>query len=373
MNRVKVLRSICFLLRWASSQPYAPEQKISMGREATHALSVAFCFFVSVFAAFGQGERGAITGTVTDQDGAVVSGAPIQAENKKTGIIFKAATSTTGKYTLEQLPAGSYELSIPRPEFAYRRQTVVVQAAQTLRLDIRVEDTSLNTLGEDRAYFAGLAASRTAPTATAPRTPDGKPDLSGVWQLPRILDPEEPPVLPWAAAVIKEWTETNGRDFPRGHCLPDSVLLMSRFGINRFVQTPTHLVILNEADIPGYHQIFLDGRGHPEDLDPTWNGHSTGRWEGDTLVVDTVGFNNKAPINWLVVGGFTPHTEKLHLITRFRRPDLGHLEIEITFNDAGTFTKPWKMKEISDLVENDEVQEWICNENNQDVEHMVGK
>jgi hypothetical protein len=337
------------------------------------ALSVAVSLFVSAFAAFGQGERGAITGTVTDQDGAAVSGAPIQAKNAKTGTIYKAASSSAGKYTLEQLPAGTYELSIPVPEFAYRRQTVVVQAAQTLRLDIRVEDTSLNTLGEDRAYFAGLVAPHAPPNAAAPRTRDGKPDLSGVWQIPKIINPEEPPVLPWAAAVIKEWIETNGRDFPRGHCLPDSVLLMSRFGINRFVQTPTILVILNEADVPGYHQIFLDGRKHPDDLDPTWNGHSTGTWEGDTLVVDTVGFNSKAPINWLVVGGFTPHTEKLHLVTRFRRPDLGHLEIEATFNDPGTFTRAWKMKEISDLDESEDVQEWICNENNQDVEHMVGK
>jgi hypothetical protein len=337
------------------------------------ALSVVVCLFVSVMAAFGQGERGAITGAVTDQNGAAVSGAPIQAKNMKTGTIYKAASSTTGKYTLEQMPAGTYELSIPVPEFAYRRQTIVVQAARTLRLDIRVEDNSLNTLGEDRAYFAGLVSPHSTPTVLAPRTPAGKPDLSGVWQLPRIVNPEEPPVLPWAAAVIKEWTETNGKDFPRGHCLPDSVLLMGRFGINRLVQTSTLLVILNEADIPGYHQIFLDGRRHPQDLDPTWSGHSIGRWERDTLVVDSVGFNGKAPINWLVVGGSTPHTEKLHLITRFRRPDFGHLEMEITFDDPGTFTKPWRMKEISDLVKNDEVQEWICNENNQDVEHLVGK
>lgn len=373
MKKGNPLRSSCFLLRRASCKPNARKQEVSMGRRAMCAVSVALCLFVSAFAAFAQGERGAITGAVTDQDGAVVSGAPIQAKNTKTGTLYKAATSTAGKYTLEQLPAGTYELSILMPEFMYRRQTIVVQAAQTLRLDIRVEDNSLKTLGEDRAYFAGLVASHESPTTTAPRTADGRPDLSGVWQIPRILDPEAPPVLPWAAAVIKEWTETNGRDFPRGHCLPDSVLLMSRFGINRFVQTPTLLVILNEADVPGYHQIFLDGRGHPEDLDATWNGHSIGRWEGDTLVVDTVGFNKKTPINWLVVGGSTPHTEKLNVTTRFRRPDLGHLEMEVTFNDPGTFTKPWKMKEISELVENDEVQEWICNENNQDVEHMVGK
>jgi len=337
------------------------------------ALPVAVFLFVSALAAFAQGERGAIAGTVTDQKGAAVSAAPIQAKNMKTGTIYKAASSTAGKFTLEQLPAGTYELSIPLPEFVYHRQTVVVQAAQTLLLDIHVEDNSLNALGEDRAYFAGLVAPRATRSAPAPRTPDGKPDFSGVWQAPRIVDPEEPSVLPWAATVIKEWTETNGRDFPRGHCLPDSVELMGRFGVNRIVQTPTFVVILNEADVPGYHQIFLDGREHPKDLDPTWAGHSIGRWERDTLVVDTVGFNDKTPIYWLIVGGSTPHTEKLHLTTRFRRPDLGHLEIEATFNDPGTFTKAWKMKEISDLDQTEDVQEWICNENNQDVEHMVGK
>jgi hypothetical protein len=349
------------------------EQKVSMGRGIMGALSVTACLLVSAFVSLAQGERGAVAGTVTDQDGAVVSGAPIQAKNAKTGVTYKATSSLTGKYALEQLPPGTYELSIPLPEFMYRRQTVVVRAAQKLNLNIRVEDNSLKTLGEDRAYFAGLVTSRSSPTSAAPRTQSGKPDFSGMWQIPRIVDPEAPPVLPWAADVIKQWVETNGRDFPRGHCLPDSVQLMGRFGVNRWIQTASVVVILNEADIPGYHQIFLDGRPHPGDLDPTWSGHSVGKWEGDTLVVDTVGFNNRTPINWLVVGGSTPHTEKLHLITRFRRPDLGHLEIEVTFDDPGAFTKPWKMKEVSELDENEDVQEWICNENNQDVEHMVGK
>jgi hypothetical protein len=344
-----------------------------MGRGAMCALSVAVCLFVCAFAAFAQGERGAITGAVTDQDGAVVSGVQIQAVDVKTGTTYKTASSATGDYTLGGLPAGTYELSTPVLGFRYRQQNVVVQAAQTLRIDIQLVDTSLNTLGEDRAFFAAYESPRATPNAATPHASDGKPDLSGVWSAPRIVDPERPNMLPWAAAVIKEEAENYGKDFPRAHCLPDSVTMLGRFSVNRVVQTPTFMLFLNEQDVPGYRQVFLDGRGHPKDLDPTWTGHSIGKWEGDTLVVDTVGFNNKAPINWLTVGGSTPHTEKLHLITRFRRPDLGHLEMEVTFNDPGTFTKPLKMKAISDLVENDEVQEWICNENNQDLEHLVGK
>jgi hypothetical protein len=129
---------------------------------------------------------------------------------------------------------------------------------------------------------------------------------------------------------------------------------------------------LSEADVPGYREFFLDGRGHPKDLDPTWTGHSVGKWEGDTLVVDTVGFNDKS---WLgdLPSTVMPHTEMLHLTTRFRRPDLGHLETEVTFDDPGTLTKPLKMKAVSDLAENEDVGEWICNENNQDVEHLVGR
>ena len=153
----------------ASSKPCARVQKLSIGRGAMCALPVAVFLFVSALAAFAQGERGAIAGTVTDQKGAAVSAAPIQAKNMKTGTIYKAASSTAGKFTLEQLPAGTYELSIPLPEFVYHRQTVVVQAAQTLLLDIHVEDNSLNALGEDRAYFAGLVAPRATRSAPAAR------------------------------------------------------------------------------------------------------------------------------------------------------------------------------------------------------------
>jgi carboxypeptidase family protein len=372
MVKENLLPSSFFLLRRAGSEPYAQEKKVSLGRGAMCALWVAVSLFVSAFAAFAQDERGAVTGTVTDQDGAVVSGAAVQAKNVGTGAIYKTTSSATGNYKLEQLPAGTYILTNPVLGLMYRQENVVVQASQTLRLDLRVVDNSLNTLGEDRAYFAGLDAPHATRDGPTPRTPDGKPDLSGVWWEPRVVDIGEATVLPWAAAVMKERTANLAKDLPRTRCLPNATTLLGRFGVNRLVQTPALLVVLTEADVPGYREIFLDGRGHPKDLDPTWTGHSIGKWEGDTLVVDTVGFNDKS---WLadLPSVIMPHSEMLHLTTRFRRPDLGHLETEVTFNDLGTFTKPLKMKAISDLAENEDVQEWICNENNQDVEHLVGK
>src|SRR5437870_4905120 len=125
---------------------------------------------------------------------------------------------------------------------------------------------------------------------------------------------------------------------------------------------------LSEGNTPAFRQIFLD-RDHPADLDPTWLGHSTGKWDGDTLVVDTIGFNDKA---WIAPGSF-PHSEKLQMTTRIRRPDLGHLEFETTYEDTGTFTRPWKVKQVADLAPGEEIWEYICNENNQDAEHMTGK
>jgi hypothetical protein len=339
---------------------------------AMRPLSVAGVLFLFALASFAQSGSGTLTGVVTDQEGAAVSGALIQAKNVKTGTLYNATSSAVGNYTLQQLPAGIYELANPALGLGYRQENIVVQAGETSHVDIRVVDRSLNTLGEDRAYFAGLNSPHAARAGPAPRTPDGRPDLSGVWREPRVVDVGEASMLPWAAALMKERAANNAKDLPRSRCLPNATALLGRFGVNRLVQTPALLVVLTEADVPGYREIFLDGRGHPKDLDATWTGHSVGKWEGDTLVVDTVGFNDKS---WLtdLPSMVTPHTAMLHLTTRFRRPDLGHLEMEVTFDDPGTFAKPMKMKAISDLAENEDVQEWICNENNQDVEHLVGK
>jgi hypothetical protein len=137
----------------------------------------------------------------------------------------------------------------------------------------------------------------------------------------------------------------------------------------RFVQTRDVLVIIEEANDPP-RQIYLDGRRHPDDPNPSYMGHSIGHWEDDTLVVDTVGLNDRG---WIAFGSY-PQTEKLHVIERFRRPDLGHLEREITFDDPSAFKKPWTLKRVSSLAPKGiDVLEYVCAENNRDVEHLVGK
>ena len=137
----------------------------------------------------------------------------------------------------------------------------------------------------------------------------------------------------------------------------------------RIVQSATHMFFLFEGNIHSYRQIFLDGRKHPADPNPTWYGHSIGRWEGDTLVVDSVGFNDRF---WFDFAGH-PHTEQLHIIERYRRPDVDRLDYEITVEDPGAYTKPFTLYGHSTYQHGDELMEYICNENNKDLPHIVGK
>jgi len=207
-----------------------------------------------------------------------------------------------------------------------------------------------------------------------PRTSDGKPDLSGIWapdahfqgDISRALKPGESlPLQPWAAKVTQERLS---KDDPHANCLPSGIPRMSPFPW-KIVQTPKLVVFLYEGNMHSYRQIFMDGRGHPTDMDPTWYGDSVGKWEGNTLVVDTVGFNDKF---WFDSLGH-PHTEKLHITERYSRPDYGHLDYEFTIDDPGAYTKPFTLYAHSPLLENTEIMEYICAENNQDVSHVVGK
>jgi hypothetical protein len=195
--------------------------------------------------------------------------------------------------------------------------------------------------------------------------------LSGVWVEIDDPYPETPEVLPWAAALIKERSENNQKDAPHNHCLPGpppAPGAASPF-ITKFVQTGSLLVILFE-DNPGFRQVFLDGRSHPLNWDPTWMGHSIGKWEGDVLVVDTIGFNDRS---WLggIGGGPVPHTEMLRMTERYRRVDFGHMDLAVTFEDPGTFVKPFHINIKLDLTPQEELMEYVC-ENNRP-EHLVGK
>jgi hypothetical protein len=138
--------------------------------------------------------------------------------------------------------------------------------------------------------------------------------------------------------------------------------------LSKIVQTPGLIVMMYEGSPPGLRQIFLDGRKHPAvgTFDPSWMGHSIGRWEGLTLVVDTVGFNDRGWVDYRS----TPQTEQLHVIERYTRPDLGHLDLEITVEDPGAYTRPWKILRRMVLApQGEEIQEYVC-EGNNDSAHM---
>ena len=318
--------------------------------------------------AFGQ-SSGTITGTVSNLPGEPVANIPVQAVNSATNAIYKASSSPNGVFTLAPLPSGSYEISVTAQGFnPFIQKNVTITAAQTLRLDIHLMDYQLDTLGDGREFRIDLTSPHPTPSGQTPRTADGKPDFSGVWYAQRPVDPGKPEPLPWVETLLRERAANNSKDAPGAHCLTRGVTAAGALFPNKLIQTPTLLLMLFEDDIPSHRQVFLDGRGHPKDPNPSWMGHSIGRWEGDVLVIDTVGFNDRS---WLDPQGH-PHTEKMRVTERLRRPDLGHLEIEFTIDDPGAYKKPWTMKRVADLDPGDEVGEYVC-ENNKDPEHMVGK
>jgi hypothetical protein len=311
---------------------------------------------------------GSITGTLFDSIGDPVDNNAVQAKSTESGAVFKATTSATGKYTIADLPPGVYDISASAPGLRpYEKKGVAVQASQTASLDIRLGDTTqLNTLGEDRTHQIADMKRHKPPSGPTPRTADGKPDLSGVWWRPQTVDPGKPEFLPAALAITKQRTDSNGKDSPQAHCLPSGPL---RNGpLWQFVQSKDYLVYISDDESPGFHQIYLDGRGHPADPNPAWYGHSIGHWDGDTLVVDRVAFDDRVYLDQ----ESHPHSDKLHIVERYHRPDAGHLEIEITVDDPGVLAKPWTQKRVTDLA-NEEIFEFICTENNRDVSHLVGK
>jgi hypothetical protein len=202
--------------------------------------------------------------------------------------------------------------------------------------------------------------------APAPKTADGKPDFSGIWRTPTgkylanlAADGIQVPMQPWAARVYKERQENHGRDRPSAACLPHSVTDFDAHNTPRkVIQTPGVLVMLYE----GYHtfrQILTDGRALPTELEPAWFGYSVGKWEGDTLVVDTRGIHEKT---WLDDAGH-PHSEALHIVERFRRIDFGHMAVQITIDDPKAYSKPWTVSFGWELLPDTELLDWVCENN----------
>ena len=312
-----------------------------------------------------------ISGTVlSGDDGLPLPDAPIQAKNKSTGAISKARSEADGTYYLRGLTAGSYEVSASYPGLLpFNKPNVTVGAAESIELEIRIEYPYLAPLGESKEDDE-TRHKLAAPQGPMPRLADGKPDLSGLWLNLELVDVGEPEPLAWAVARRKQQIENHMIDWPELRCLPIGPILQGEDGDNTIVQGPKTIAIFYDIghDLP--RLVYMDGRPHPKDPNPSWMGHSVGKWEDDALVIDTVGFNGRA---WATFSGL-PTTERLHLIERFRRIDLGHLEKEVTIDDPGAYAKPWTIRKEAVLAPPGyEMQEYVCNENNRDIEHSVGK
>ena len=230
-------------------------------------------------------------------------------------------------------------------------------------------------------------------SAPAPRTANGKPDLSGMWTIaealpcPKMLTDDQGecleknpigqptadlnkivaggiPYTPWALQIMKD-RQTNELD-PHVKCLPSNFPRMYTLPhITKFVQTPKLLLLINEFNA-SYRQIFLDGRPLPDDPQPSWNGYSTARWDGDTLVVKTIGFRDDL---WLDMAG-TPLTNSATVEERLRRPSFGTLEIEATVTDQKAYTKPWSFRLVDKLVVDTELIDEVCLEGESSAKHM---
>jgi hypothetical protein len=214
-------------------------------------------------------------------------------------------------------------------------------------------------------------------SAPAPKTPDGKPDLSGVWEvrpgytgnIAKDLKPGEVPFQPWAEALYKHRLETMGKEDPQAYCVlsgvPREHVVPYPFKI---LHTNGMIVILYEA-LHSYRQIYMDGRALPKEPNPQWMGYSVGHWEGDTLVVESSGFVEN---NWLDNGGH-PGTEALRLTERFHRKDFGHIDLQLTIDDAKAYTKPWTVNLQFTANPDTDLIEYVCDENEKDLKHLVGK
>jgi hypothetical protein len=227
--------------------------------------------------------------------------------------------------------------------------------------------------------------------APAPRTGEGKPDLSGLWDMEHNLPcpaegclPNQPskdfndigssvkgglPYQPWAADAVKQAHANNRAMDPLSHCLPTGIVRSLTFPeYRKIIQVPRLLVMLNALNA-SYRQIFTDGRPMPTDPDPSWNGYSTGKWDGDTLVVQTTGFRDGL---WLD-NYASPLTAAAKIIERFRRVSFGKLEVEITVDDPKAYTRPWTGILRQTIILDTDLLDYICLENEKDVQHFVTK
>jgi hypothetical protein len=216
-------------------------------------------------------------------------------------------------------------------------------------------------------------------SAPTPKAADGRPDLSGVWEsapeyfynLANDLNPDDVVMQPWAKTLQAEREGKEHQDDPLSQCMPPGVPRINMSTPDaphpfKIVQTPALVVLLYETSANStFRQVFLDGRRLPRDPQPTWLGYSIGRWEGNTLVVETIGFNGRS---WADTAKGHPQTDAAHVTERFTRRDFGHLEIDITIDDPKAYVKPWRAKVPVKLLPDTDLIETYC-ENERDQAH----
>jgi hypothetical protein len=224
--------------------------------------------------------------------------------------------------------------------------------------------------GQDKSVAAAKGKGRgpeAGPPGPVPHLTDGKPDLTGIWNGQRIVSQDGPAMLPWAEKLLAQRATTNYADDLEARCLPGGPPRAAPYHTS-LVSTPKLVLMLFEGNTHMFRQFFVDGSDHPKNLKPTWYGDSRAHWDGDTLVVDTIGYNDKF---WFDFDGH-PHSEMLHTIERYTRTDAGTLVIETTIDDPVDYTKPFKMTFTARTQPNGELTEYICQENQQDAQHLQG-
>lgn len=202
--------------------------------------------------------------------------------------------------------------------------------------------------------------------APAPKLADGKPDLSGIWHSPTpkylanlAADGVEVPMTPWAQQIFKQRADNNQIDRPSASCLPHSVTdFDAHFTPHKILQSSGLVIMLFES-YRTFREIFTDGRALPKDPEPAWFGYSVGRWEGDTLAVETTGIHEKT---WLDDAGH-PHSDALHLLERFRRVNFGRMDVQITITDPKAYTRSWTVAFQWELMPDTELLDWVCENN----------
>jgi Carboxypeptidase regulatory-like domain len=328
---------------------------------------LAIAFLVSLLASVSvqaMQATGSLSGRVLDPDGSVIErmATDVTLTHVTSGARVEGRLASNGTYSVKGVPPGSYNLSTVVPSRLYdpyQRAAVVIEGGKEVKLDLLVKwGMNLGTVGDDPLLQGADLRSKTK-NVDGPvlRLHDGRPDLSGVWT--NISDGAPPPAMPmqpWAQKMADELAKLK-QDNAGAYCLPQVAVPSLMSYPTRFVQGSDRIIQIIEDMDPGYRQIFMDGRGHPDpdEWNPAWYGHSIGRWEGDTLVVDTVGYNEVTP-------GFSIHSEKLHVVERYTRLSHGVMQIELMAEDPEAWTGPYTKKWTAGLAEGTEIVEFVCAE-----------